>query len=127
MGLERQLEPRLLTVLSTTAKALPVTSSTWEGIGGFWSDGGHYLSLALVGAHWLLMDSRFLKDGSRGPVTVALQKSSEELMISSIWKNDDRLDMEVTFLLSGEEWGVFRGDWCREGLTGPSGHLEPSW
>lgn len=58
MRLQRQLEPRSGRVLSTTSKALPVTSSPWEAVGGFWSDGGHYLCLVLVGAHWLLMDSR---------------------------------------------------------------------
>lgn len=58
MRLERQLEPRWGRVLSTTAKALPVTSSQWGAIGGFRTDEGHYLSLVLVGAHWLLMGSR---------------------------------------------------------------------
>lgn len=58
MKSERQVEPRLGRVLLTTAKALPVTSSQWEAIGGFWTDEGHYLSLVLVGAPWLLMDNR---------------------------------------------------------------------
>lgn len=46
-----------------------------------------------------------------GPVIVILQKSRKELMVSSIWKNHKRLDMEVTLQLSGEEWGgIFQTD-----------------
>lgn len=42
---------------------------------------------------------------------VVLQKSGKELMISPIWKNHKRLDMEGTLQLSGKEWGgVFQTD-----------------
>lgn len=47
------------------------------------------------GELWLFMDIRQQeKGGNRGAVLILLQKSKEELMTSSIWKSQGRLDME---------------------------------
>lgn len=54
-----------------------------------------------------------------------LPKSRKELMISSIWKIQESLHMEVTLKWIGEEEeGILQVDKCREGHAGHSRHLE---